>query len=123
VDLGHTFISGLELGAGPRWRHGEAVAFDLALSCEISRGRGLIAESEATWILGILHRLSLLQSHHTISGPSLFESYLGAGKNRNGPKAPLPMVIGKPPLEVGDISELEVRDGLLRLNDWLGVRS
>lgn len=63
VDFGHTFSPLLEERSGHALRHGEAVALDMALSCELARGLGLLAAPDNAQILDLLAALGLPTWH------------------------------------------------------------
>jgi 3-dehydroquinate synthase len=59
VDFGHTFSSTLEERSGYGLRHGEAVAVDMALSCEVGARLGILERSECEEILDAFGELGL----------------------------------------------------------------
>ena len=59
VDFGHTFSGTLEELSAYELRHGEAVAVDMALSCELGARLGVIDRGECDAILDVFIRLGL----------------------------------------------------------------
>jgi 3-dehydroquinate synthetase len=59
VDFGHTFSSTLEERSSYGLRHGEAVAVDMALSCEVGARLGILDRSECEEILDVFGVLGL----------------------------------------------------------------
>jgi 3-dehydroquinate synthetase len=59
VDFGHTFSSTLEEGSSYRLRHGEAVAVDMALSCELAVGLGILDAETCETVLETFEVLGL----------------------------------------------------------------
>jgi 3-dehydroquinate synthase len=59
VDFGHTFSATLEERSGYRLRHGEAVAIDMALSCEIAMRLEFLDARECDMILECFRMLGL----------------------------------------------------------------
>jgi 3-dehydroquinate synthase len=59
VDFGHTFSSTLEERSAYELRHGEAVAVDMALSCELAARLGILDDADRDAILDAFSMLGL----------------------------------------------------------------
>lgn len=59
VDMGHTFSPSIESASGFAVPHGDAVAIDIALTCQIASNLGLLGREDAARVLRLLVRLGL----------------------------------------------------------------
>lgn len=84
VDFGHTFSPLLEERSRHALRHGAAVALDMALSCELARGLGLLAPPDSTQILDLLAELGLPTWHPLLDPLAVREAFDAAMAHRGG---------------------------------------
>lgn len=92
VDFGHSFSPTLEMAALPMLLHGEAVAVDMAISCALSAGRGLLSEFNLREILRTFRRLGLPLSHPTCTTSLLDEGLRDTVRHRGGrQRLPVPV--------------------------------
>ena len=67
LNFGHTFGHAIEAGTGyGSWLHGEAIAAGMVMAAQLSKGLGLIGESEVARVSGLLRRAGL-----PLHGPAL----------------------------------------------------
>lgn len=92
VDFGHSFSPTIEMRVLPELTHGEAVALDMLLSCELSHGRGLLPEDDLARIHRTAGLLGLPTYHEMFGDPGvLWESLADTVMHRNGDQN-LPMI-------------------------------
>ena len=84
VDFGHTFSPHLEMTSGGQIRHGEAVALDIALSCQLASDLGLLSGRELEEILTALSELGLRTSWSSAWAEGLWASTQDVVRHRNG---------------------------------------
>ena len=84
ADFGHTFSPHIEIASGHSILHGEAVAMDIALSAEIARELGLLAEEDLDRILSLIQAVGLLLTWPRMSVEALWASLPGIVNHRDG---------------------------------------
>jgi 3-dehydroquinate synthase len=84
VDFGHTFSSTLEERSGYELRHGEAVAVDMALTCELAARLGILDRDECDRILDTFAILGLPVSSAISSGSSAADAMAVTMAHRGG---------------------------------------
>ncbi|MFI1659880.1 sedoheptulose 7-phosphate cyclase [Streptomyces sp. NPDC020472] len=83
VDFGHTLSPSLEMAVLPELLHGEAVSIDMAVSCAVSTGRGLLAQDDLAEIVRTLLVSGLPVSHDACT-PELLEQALSHTTRHRG---------------------------------------
>jgi 3-dehydroquinate synthetase len=115
ADFGHTFSPGIEMAALPRLSHGAAVALDIALSCALASGRGLLADRDGERIRRVLRGAGLPVCDEVISVELLVAALEAAARHRDGlQRVPLLTGIGSA-VFVNDVSEGELETALALL--------
>ena len=84
VDFGHTFSSTLEERSEYELRHGEAVAVDMALTCELAARLGILDREECDRILDTFAVLGLPVSSAISSGSSAADAMEVTMAHRGG---------------------------------------
>ena len=84
VDFGHTFSSTLEERSEYELRHGEAVAVDMALTCELAARLGILDRDECDRILDTFAILGLPVSSAISSGSSAADAMAVTMAHRGG---------------------------------------
>lgn len=108
VDLGHSFISQLELDSTRPMPHGLAVAFDIALTATLSHLRELLQVVHLRRILRVLDRCGLYPTIDLRSQSLAMASLAETSLHRMGQKLPLLQDIGVKPIFVDDVTSDEV---------------
>jgi 3-dehydroquinate synthase len=121
VDYGHTISPELEMAAlrSPEMLlHGEAVTIDMALSAELSYGRGLITAAERARILGLMVRLGLPLWHESCNLKLFMKGLEDMTRTRDGlQRVPLMKSIGAA-VFIYDITEMEMGAAADRLMQY-----
>ena len=95
MDFGHTFSYGLEMAAGSRMLHGEAVLVDVVISALLAAGRGLLSAAEVDRLLDLVCQLGIVVDWSLVSPDLLWDSLQERIFHRNGSqRIPLPYGIG-----------------------------
>jgi 2-epi-5-epi-valiolone synthase len=84
VDFGHTFSPYYEVASGHSILHGEAVAMDLALSSQIARELGLLAEEDLDRILSLIRAVGLSLTWPRTNIDKLWATLSGIVEHRDG---------------------------------------
>jgi 2-epi-5-epi-valiolone synthase len=84
VDFGHTISPALEERSGHRIRHAQAVAIDMALSCEIATELGWLAPDACATVLHTFRRLGLPLFHPLLTADVVAAGLHGATAHRGG---------------------------------------
>jgi 3-dehydroquinate synthase len=92
VDFGHSFSPTLEMHLLPALLHGEAVTIDMAISCALSYGRGLLSAAELCATLRTFTRLGLPVTHPSCT-ISLLDKALRSTMRHRGGKQRLPVPV------------------------------
>ncbi len=109
VDFGHTFSPRLELDSGGELMHGEAVAVDIALCCQIALGRGLLNSANAARVFRLLSACCLPAYHELCTSRRLCAALDESTKHRGGRQHLfLPTEVGDGEF-VEDISPADIR--------------
>eukprot|EP00879_Flechtneria_rotunda_P023442 GHRR01024795.1.p1 GENE.GHRR01024795.1~~GHRR01024795.1.p1 ORF type:complete len:285 (+),score=106.24 GHRR01024795.1:475-1329(+) len=118
VDYGHTISPELEMAAlrsSSMLLHGEAVTIDMALSTELSAGRGLLTSKERLRVLDLMHALRLPLWHESVDMKLLMKGLEDMTRARDGlQRVPLMKGIGAA-VFVNDITEAEMQAAADRL--------
>ncbi|MEU4160885.1 sedoheptulose 7-phosphate cyclase [Actinoplanes sp. NPDC026670] len=115
VDFGHTFSPAIEMAGLPDLLHGEAVAVDIALSCCIAEGRGLLTETALHRVLRTLTDLGLPIWHRTCEARLVHAGLAESVRHRGGRQLlPLPVAPGRH-VFVDDVAPYELDRALYRL--------
>jgi 2-epi-5-epi-valiolone synthase len=84
VDFGHTISPALEERSGHRMRHAQAVAIDMALSCEIATELGFLTEAACATVLATFDRLGLPTVDPLLTADVVAAGLQGAAAHRGG---------------------------------------
>jgi 3-dehydroquinate synthetase/predicted NBD/HSP70 family sugar kinase len=122
ADFGHSFSPAIEMQALPELMHGEAVAIDMALSCCIAAGRGLLTDQHLARILGAVEACGLPTRHELLDDSAfLADALIDTTRQRGGAqRLPLLTEIGQA-VFVHDVSEPELKQAVGRLDEVLSV--
>jgi 2-epi-5-epi-valiolone synthase len=119
VDFGHTFSPRLELLSNGELLHGEAVAVDMALSCVLAGGRGLMPEDDVIRSIVLLARAGLPVAHRLCTPEQCSEALAETVRHRDGNQhCPLPTGIGRACF-VEDLSGGEIASAVEQLTKYV----
>lgn len=119
VDFGHTFSPYIEQISQYQILHGEAVAIDMAISCQISHTLGLLTKNELEEILNLFESLHLPIYDSCIEIENLWKSLTSIVAHRGGNlNLVVPKGIGDCKfLQLDDISPLCLTDAISKLEE------
>jgi len=96
LNYGHTIGHALEIAAGFRYRHGEAIAIGMALEAEVATRMGLFPEGEARRQEELLRRMGLPTRARAVDPGKVLEAMAFDKKARGGKlRFALPRAIGR----------------------------
>jgi 3-dehydroquinate synthetase len=106
----------------PELMHGEAVAIDMALSCCISAGRGMLSGKHLTRILTTVGRCGLPARHDLLNDAAFLNQALIDTTRQRGRAQRLPLLTGiGQAVFVHDVSESELKRAVKTLDEALSV--
>lgn len=112
VDFGHTFSQELEMQAGERLLHGEAVSIDMVISSIIAYKKGVLEESQLYRVIKLIKELGLPYKDDLCSVSLMKKSIIDATKHRNGHlRMPIPTRIGHSKF-LNDVSDKDIEQTL-----------
>jgi 2-epi-5-epi-valiolone synthase len=120
VDFGHSFSQYIEQTSNYQILHGEAVAIDMALSCQISFLKGLMDERQLNEVIELFKRLELplysaiIDADHLWASLSCVKAHRGGHLNLVIPKG-IGQCIFLETLE--DLSLTSLKEALVRLRN------
>lgn len=96
ADFGHTFSLAFEIESAGRVQHGEAVAMDVLVSCQLACQRQLISSEVFKRVLVLLQTSGVEIDPSMFSAPLMWGSLCERVLHRNGAQhVPLPHTLGK----------------------------
>ncbi|KJK51718.1 2-epi-5-epi-valiolone synthase [Lentzea aerocolonigenes] len=123
VDFGHTISPAVEMAADPVLLHGEAVSIDMALSCVLAAGRGLLGHADTARVLTLLRRAGLPVWNPVCDLGFLWSAVEDSVRHRGGRQSiPLPSGIGTC-VFVDDVTEDELRVCVSELHRLAGTEA
>ena len=84
VDFGHTFSPKIEMDSAGELLHGESVAIDMALCCQIAWQRNMLCQADMTRIFAVLMSAGLPLDHNLCTLPRLDLALADTVRHRDG---------------------------------------
>jgi 2-epi-5-epi-valiolone synthase len=84
VDFGHTFSPRIEMDSAGELLHGESVAIDMALCCQIAWKRKMLSQADVARIFAVLVSTGLSLDHNLCTLPRLGLALADTVRHRDG---------------------------------------
>jgi 3-dehydroquinate synthetase len=109
VDFGHTFSLAFEMESDGMIQHGEAVAMDVLLSCQLSCQRQMMTPAACARVFALVRASDIVMRPELMDPTLMWHSLCERVLHRNGlQRVPLPKSIGRA-VFVNDLSNDEIR--------------